>query len=326
MENDDRLIDILSQSKDYVSGQELANRFNVSRTAIWKQIKGLRSRGFDINAIPHQGYRLVSYPNKLLPSAVKNGLTTTFIGQEMHHYQVLDSTNIQAKRLAEEGAPEGTVVASELQMMGKGRSGRHWMSPESESILTSIILRPQFLPHQVSQLAILATLSCAEAINKCTGIKAVPLWPNTILANNRKVGGVLVEFGGDLDQVAYVILGIGINVNFNASKFDEIAGQATSLSEVVGRKVSRIHLFQLLLQQIESDYCFLLDNGFSMICDRWIAACGIKGELVSVDCRTGTTMGIVDGIDEYGSLILATENGMNLVPIGSLASIKIGIG
>ncbi|MBD3306223.1 HTH domain-containing protein, partial [candidate division KSB3 bacterium] len=145
-----RILDILrSKSHTYISGEQLSQELKMSRTAVWKHVNALRELGYRVEAITSVGYKLISSPSLLVPLEIKNGLATQYIGQNIHWYYEVNSTNTRAIHLAEQGekvAPEGTLVISESQKQGRGRMGRTWISRPETGIYLSLILRPTFAP------------------------------------------------------------------------------------------------------------------------------------------------------------------------------------
>jgi BirA family biotin operon repressor/biotin-[acetyl-CoA-carboxylase] ligase len=319
-----KIADMLFGAEDYISGEELGRELGVSRTAVWKQIQGLESEGFIIEAKPRLGYRVVSYPDKLLPLLLEKRLTTSVMGRNVFYYQAIGSTNSVARSLAEQGAVEGSVVIAEEQTGGRGRYGRHWISPKGANILASVILRPDVLPHQVPRLAILGAVSVAESIHKVIGMKTQLKWPHEILLNGKKVGGILTEFSADLDQVDFVILGIGINVNFDFSGFPELAGEATSLSDEAGAKVSRLELLRVLLEQIEANYELMKADRFNQVVEQWNSQCWGVGDWVQIASVEGKQGGILKRIDDDGCLIIAKVDGEQKVAMSGGISLSKG--
>lgn len=317
-----KIVNMLYGAEDYVSGEELAKGLGISRTAVWKQIRELKKADFVIEAKPRLGYKIVSYPDKLLPIIVEKGLRTSVIGRNIYYYQSLGSTNTVAKSLAEEGAVEGSLIIAEEQESGRGRCGRRWVSPKGVNILASIILRPNILPHQTPQLAILGAVSVADSVRKMTGMEAELRWPNEILLNNKRVGGILTEFSAELDRVDFVILGIGINVNFDLSEFPELAGEATSLWMETRIKVSRIELLQILLEQIENNYTLLTGGKFHRLWQRWHILCWGIGKWVQVASVGGKQSGILKGMDDSGCLIIARVDGERRIAMSGDVSLK----
>jgi len=322
MKSRPKIVNMLYGAQDYVSGEELAKELGISRTAVWKQIRELKNEDFIIEAKPGLGYKIIAYPDRLLPIIVEKGLTTSVMGRNIYYYQTLDSTNSLARSLAQEGAVEGSLVIAEEQVGGRGRCGRRWVSPKGVNILASIILRPNILPHQIPQLAILGTVSVAGSIHKVAVIEAELRWPNEILLNNKRVGGILIEFSAELDRVNFVILGIGINVNFDLSEFPELAGEATSLWMETGVKVSRVELLQILLEQIENNYTLLTGGKFHQLWQRWNTLCWGIGKWVQVASVGGKQSGILKGMDENGCVIIARIDGERRIAMSGDVSLK----
>ena len=155
----DRIIQFLKEADGYVSGEDMSETLKISRAAVWKYIDHLRKDGYDITAVPHLGYRLVSVPDKLLPHEIQSGLDTRTFGKNVVTFNTVGSTMDEAFRLGMEGAPEGTVVCAETQTQGRGRLGRVWSSPKAKGIYCSLILRPRLPPGQLSQLTLTARSS-----------------------------------------------------------------------------------------------------------------------------------------------------------------------
>lgn len=316
------ILDLVPQ-EGYVSGEMLAHEFGVSRTAVWKEIRKLKAQGFDIDGTPRLGYQLISCPDKLLPILIRRRLTTRAMGKSIYYYPSINSTNQVSKKLAQEGASDGTVVVCEVQTEGRGRLGRQWLSAPGENLLLSIILRPQALPTEVSRFAILGILSAAEAIHDVTGIEAQSKWPNEITIDDKKVGGVLAEFGAEIDKVDFIILGIGINVNSQPHNLPKAQYQATSLFNETGREVSRVKLLRTLLKTIEENYQLVQDEGPQPIQKKWRATSREWGRWVKVNSARGTSVGIAKGIDENGALIIGNE-GEERVPMGGDVQLELG--
>ncbi len=240
----------LRESGGYLSGEELSRLLGVSRTAIWKNINALREAGYEIESSTNRGYRLLASPDVLTAEEISAGLTTRILAQTIYRYESIDSTNQEAKRQALRGAPNGSLFLAEEQTGGKGRLGRGWSSPAGEGLWFSLLLRPEFLPEQVTLLTLLAGLSVCGAIRCQTGCPAMIKWPNDIVIGSRKVCGILTEMSAEMDRVEYVVLGIGINVNTQSFP-DEIQSKATSLRMETGKAASRAALLREILAELE---------------------------------------------------------------------------
>ncbi|MEM3366130.1 MAG: biotin--[acetyl-CoA-carboxylase] ligase, partial [Candidatus Methanomethyliaceae archaeon] len=204
-------IDDLLITGFFVSGQRIANELGVSRTAVFKRIQQLRKLGYNIEAIRRKGYRLVPRFDGLLPLEIKVRLKTRLFGKEIITLDSIESTQIYMGKLAEKGAPEGTVVIALEQTRGKGRMNRVWSSPRG-GLWFSLLLRPSMPPKELHKLTLLFGVAIVTAL-KTFGIKASLKWPNDVLIDQRKVCGILLEASTETDRVDYIIAGIGINVN-----------------------------------------------------------------------------------------------------------------
>ncbi len=307
---DEKILNILRNSPDdYVSSEELCKLADVSRTAIWKHIEKLRSDGYDIDAAPHLGYRLVSVPDSLIPSEVKWKLNTKILGREIISYKKVDSTNDVAYSLAEKGAKEGVVILADEQAKGKGRHGRPWASPPKGGIYLSCILRPHITPNEIPKITMLAAVAIAKSIRKVFGLPAMIKWPNDILINNKKVCGILTEMKAEQDRVDFIVLGIGINVNTPAKTLPKYA---SSIKEEMSHKdsLSRLDLVKAVLENLEREYKLLEKEGFDPIIDEWKDFSCMLGSRVKVILQTRTFEGQAQNIDRDGSLIVRRDSGI----------------
>jgi len=240
----------------------------------------------------------------LSPASITNNLETHFIGQRVIYYPSLASTMEVAKQAAQKGAAEGTVVITDEQTAGKGRIKRVWLSPKG-SIALSVILYPSvaYLPF----LTMLASLAVIHSIEAVTGLKSQVKWPNDVLINGKKVCGVLIESNVRGDIVDYAIIGIGVNANLRLYDFPQIQPTATSLSDELGRDVSRLNVIRCLLVEIERLYLALLAGG--SIYQEWRDSLVTLGRRVQVKLGDTIHEGIAESIAEDGSLLLRHSDG-----------------
>lgn len=308
---DEEILKLLREhSLTFVSGEEISRRLKVTRTAVWKRIRHLKTLGYEIEALTRSGYRLIKSPDLLISSEVKPILKTKWMGQVIHHFQTVDSTNSKAYQLALNGAKEGEVVIAESQMKGKGRMERHWFSPPFLNLYLSVILRPKIPPHQASLITLMAAVATAEAIHKFSGLLSLIKWPNDILMRKKKVAGLLNEIHSETDHIHFVILGIGINLNMDGEMFPrEIRAVATSLKKEMAQTVSRKIFLQFLLQELERWYEIFLENGEAPILKAWRDWAQIKGRKVKVTSFGERLVGIAVDVDSDGALILKTGSG-----------------
>ncbi|MGZ3513622.1 MAG: biotin--[acetyl-CoA-carboxylase] ligase [Thermodesulfobacteriota bacterium] len=308
---DDEILKLLRESpSDFLSGEEISRRLKVSRTAVWKRIQRLRTLGYEIEASTRAGYRLIRSADLLTPSEIKPILNTKWIGKRIHYFQTLDSTNSKAYELALKGAEEGEVIIAESQEKGKGRLGRQWFSPPFLNVYVSLILRPKIPPHQASLVTLMAAVATADAIRNFSGLIPLIKWPNDILLGDRKVAGLLNEIHSEVDQIHFVILGIGINLNVDEEMFSkEIRKVATSLKIETGQAVSRKDFLRSLFLELERWYAMFSEEGSTLILKAWRDRAHIKGKQVKVTSFGEKLVGRAIDVDSDGALLLETEDG-----------------
>jgi len=299
---------MLRQQEAPLSGAEMSKTLGISRSAVWKHIKVLRREGYRIEAKPARGYRLVGVPSHPTPWEIQAGLGTEQIGKRIYTLSQASSTNEVAFGLALKGAEEGVVVLAESQIKGKGRMGRPWESPAGLNIYLSLILRPRIVPSKTPLITLMAAVACAEAIDKVTGLLPSIKWPNDLLLERKKLGGILTEADMELDRINFVVVGIGINVNMTRALFPpSIKDTATSLQEALGREISRIALIQAVLQQMEQWYQRLAQGRGEEIRRRWKELSLVKGQAIEVTSLGEVVRGTALDIDEDGALLVQTD-------------------
>lgn len=309
------ILTMLRNSGDYVSGQQLCDRFGVTRTAVWKVINQLKEEGYLIESVPHRGYRLAGGPADILSqSEIASRLTTKWAGRTLYYYDETGSTNTDAKRLAEEGAPHGTVVAADVQTAGKGRRGRAWQTLSGTALSFTLMIRPDFPPDKASMLTLVIALSVAEAAEAVSGIRASIKWPNDIVMNRKKLCGILTEMTvtPETDEIQYVVMGVGVNVN-NADPqefLEEMRDRTTSLRIESGRQIDRAALLNEILLRFEANYeIFLKTLDLSGLRENYQSRLqGVGGEVRVLD-PAGEYTGISQGISDRGELLVVRENG-----------------
>lgn len=309
----------LKQSDGYVSGQELCRTLGVSRTAVWKEIKKLKTEGYRIEAVSNKGYRLLESPDVISATELKSMQKTSWIGKEIIYYDVTDSTNIQAKKIAEAGGAHGTLVVAERQESGRGRSGRMWESPARDGIFMTILLRPDCLPDQASMLTIVAAMAVAAAVRKTLALEAKIKWPNDIVLNGKKICGILTEMSTEISEIHYVVVGIGINVS-NRRFEGEVSQMATSLLLEGAGQVRRACLIEAVLEQFELYYekCFCRGD-LSDLLDEYNACLANAGRQVRVLDQKEPFTGLARGINVKGELLVETKEGTRAVSSGEVS-------
>lgn len=294
-----------------VSGAELSQRLGVTRAAIWGRIEELRALGYEIVASPHQGYRLLSTPDVLHADDLLARLgPVRVVGRDIRVFEKTTSTNDVIEKLARDGVKEGAVVFAESQSRGRGRLGRRWMSPARKGLWFSVLLRPRLHPMAATQVTVAAATALRRAIQRATGLDALIKWPNDILLRRRKTAGILTELNAELDDIRYLILGIGVDVNLNVADLpEELAGTVTSLRTELGRPVPRADLAVIILRELDHDYARVLQGQFGAVAEEWQQHCSTVGQRVSIRMGTRQLRGRAESLGDDGELLLRTDHG-----------------
>lgn len=312
----EKILRTLRETDGYVSGQELCERLGVSRTAVWKVTRQLKEEGYQIEAVKNRGYRIASAPDVMTAEEIGSLLKTKTMGRCCVCYEETDSTNTQAKLLAEEGKPHGTLVCAERQTEGKGRRGRAWSSPPGEAIYMTLLLKPQIQPIHASMLTLVMGLAAAKACNEILSYrlgenapKVQVKWPNDLVLEGRKLAGILTEMSAEVDYINYVVIGIGINVNMRCFP-KEIADMANSLYMVSGQNFSRAELTACCMKHFEECYDrFAASEDLRDLREDYESLLVNKGEKVWVLDPKHEYTGKALGINEKGELLVEREDG-----------------
>lgn len=304
------LVSLSSHQDAYLSGQQLADEAGCSRTAIWKHIEELRNEGFTIESRRKKGYRLVGRSDQLTENDILLGLETKTFGRNVVYFDSVDSTQKIAHQLAQDQAPEGTLVIAEEQKTGRGRMARNWYSPSGTGIWMSVLLRPTLPPQKAPQFTLITAVAVVQAIHDVCDIQVEIKWPNDILVNNRKITGILTELQADSEQIHSLIIGIGMNVNQQTDDFpEELLDIATSLSIAKGEIISRAKVVQRVMFHLERYYKIYMEKGFAPIKLLWESYALSIGKHITARTMNGTLTGIALGITDEGVLLLEDENG-----------------
>ena len=303
-----QILERLRAAKDYVSGQDLCEQLSVSRTAVWKQIQRLEAEGYQIEAVPRKGYRIIGWPDTIAADEVRSRLKTRRIGQTVRSFASLDSTNQYAKKAGEENEPEGLLVIADEQTAGKGRSGRRWTTPPGTTVAMTLLLRPKIAPEHISMVTLVMGMAIAKACRDLYGVDARIKWPNDIVVSGRKLSGTLTEMSAEMAAVNYIVIGVGINANLREFP-EEIAQTATSLALELGRDVNRAELIAAVLDRFEQDYeRFLETEDMSLLKDAYNEMLVNAGRSVKVLEPGKEYTGTALGINELGQLKVRRED------------------
>lgn len=303
------LLKILRESGAYVSGQQLCEHFGVSRTAVWKVVRQLKDEGYEIEAVKNKGYCIREAPDVMTSEELKSRIHTKWMAQNCLYLTSVDSTNNYAKKIAEEGAEEGTLVISDEQTGGKGRRGRSWIAPKGVNVMMTLLLRPRIRPEHASRLTLLMAMAVAQGIRSVTGLEAGIKWPNDVVVHGKKVCGILTEMSTEVDYINYVVIGAGINVN-QESFPEEIRHIAGSLSAELGRKISRAELTASVMEHLERIYeIYLRTEDLSALYEEYNEICVNRGHQIRVMEPGNEYTGVTDGINKNGELVVRRDDG-----------------
>jgi len=305
------LLALKEKNGEWLSGEGLSISLNISRTMVWKQIKQLQAEGYVVDSSSKKGYRLMACPDILTAEEVCAGLTTEVLGRrDYFYYPSVDSTNKQARILASEGYPEGTIVVAEMQTEGRGRRGRNWYSPPGQGIYMSLILRPSIPLKEISRISLMKAVAVAETLQEELGLPARIKWPNDVLINDKKIAGLLSEAITDMDGIEYIVIGIGLNINNPESDFpDDFRTDPTSILAEKKQPVSRVKLMQRLLAKLEHHYYLLLKGDFAETLSTGKRLSMVIGQMVSLETSQGLVTGRAVDIDEDGFLLVDDGSG-----------------
>jgi BirA family biotin operon repressor/biotin-[acetyl-CoA-carboxylase] ligase len=235
-------------------------------------------------------------------------LRTRYMGKELIYFESTNSTNLQASLLGKKGCENGTLVITDRQTQGKGRVGREWISPSNSNLYFSILLRPSIAPQMASWIPLVAGVALAKGINAYTGLSPRIKWPNDLLINEKKAGGILIELHIEGDKISHLVLGIGINVNMTHFP-EEIAPIATSLKKELGHPIHREPLLAQLLEELEKELEGFYQAGPDKTARDWKALSDTIGKEVSVTLGNQTIKGKAVDLDPHGGLILKKSDG-----------------
>ncbi|MCZ8512976.1 biotin--[acetyl-CoA-carboxylase] ligase [Paenibacillus filicis] len=307
----DRLLELFERANgEFVSGEEISGKLQVSRTAIWKQIERLRTQGYEFEAVPRKGYKLLSKPDKLDVADVLSRLQTKVLGRELKYYEQVESTQNIAREWVDAGAPEGTLVVAEMQTAGRGRMGRSWHSPKGKGLWMSLILRPSIPINFTPQLTLLVAVAVCRAIRGNLHLPVGIKWPNDLLIDRKKVCGILLESSAEDERLQHVIVGMGISANLEPRDYSpELAAKATSLAIASGRAIDRTELLCRVMLELEQLYDMYQERGFAPIKSLWEALSVTLDRPVAVDTPKGRTEGTAVSIEDSGALVVRLEDG-----------------
>lgn len=318
-----KILEVLKKNRNkFISGEHLSNQLGVTRTSIWKHINSLKKQGYKIESISRKGYKLLEAPDILSREELLIELESSRLGNSIHTFETVDSTSNYAKKLALDGAVEGTIVISNRQTGGRGRLGKGWVSKSNTSIFMSMILRPAIYPNEAAKITEITAGAVASAITKVTNLETGIKWPNDIILDNKKVCGILTEMSAELNNINYIIVGIGINVNIDEFP-EEISDVATSIKKVLGTEVSKKDILINVVKEFEELYYDFIHTGSLK---KTVDICKEKsvtlGKTVRVINKEGTIVAKAIDITENGELVIKKDDGAIIKVISGEVSVR----
>lgn len=311
-----------THNTEYLSGQDLSDVLRISRVAVWKHIKKIQELGYIIETKQKLGYKLISNSEELLPWEITAGLETKNIGQQAYYFDLIDSTQNQALKMADEPSTEGSIIVAAKQIEGKGRSGRKWVSPKG-GIWFSIILHPKFDISITTLFPIASALALSVAIEKTLKIFPELKWPNDLTIRGKKVAGMLVDVSLESNRIENLVLGVGINFNVNAKQIEKTLKGTPNFYGVASLKdqkedIKPIHLVQSFLVELEKIYDMLNKKQTKKIISEWTKRSSTIGKLVELNTINGKIKGKATKIDDDGALVISDNGKTNRIIAGDV--------
>ena len=305
------LRELLAARGSWVSGTHLAAKLGVSRVAVWSHMNRLRREGFKFEAVRSHGYRLVSRPGRLSQGLIQALLRFRLPDDAIIVMEEVDSTNSEAERRLALGQPTPFAIFAASQARGRGRFGRAWHSPNEGNLYSSYAFRPHVDSSSMQLFTLWMGVNLCEVLEAFLKIKPSLKWPNDLVHEGRKFGGMLTEARIDADLIRDIVFGLGLNVNCDPSKWPrEVARTATSLSEITGSQVDLNQLGAAVAGRVFGAVNTFIDGGYeSRLAELWGRYDLLRGARVGVSHAGGMTRGVASGIDAEGALIVTTDSG-----------------
>lgn len=305
------LRELLAQEPEWVSGSTLAAKLGVSRVAVWQHMEKLRAAGFTFEAQRSRGYRIASRPATLYAPLIE-----TLAKVRPKHFSLvvldeIDSTNDEAARQLSAGRPAPFAVLARRQTRGRGRFGRTWHSESRTSLYASFAFRPRVAPERMQTFTLWMGVNICELLSNFAGVTPGIKWPNDILFDGRKAGGMLTEARIDADQIRDLVFGLGLNVNRPADGWpSELARRAVALAEVTGAPLDLNRLAAALIGRVLLAYQSFVDGEhLRNFADWWHRYDLLRGKSVALLEGGRRHHGVVSGLDDEGALLLRDDQG-----------------
>jgi len=305
------LRELLAAGPRWISGASLAKTLGVSRVSIWHHMERLRAQGFELEAKSARGYRLSSEPRLLHAGLVEAHLKVRRKAFSFTILDQIDSTNDEAARQLASGRTAPFAVFARRQTRGRGRFGRVWHSEANGNLYSSFAFRPRVAPEKMQTFTLWMGVTLCDLVSKFVPAAPGIKWPNDIVFDGRKAGGILTEARVDADQIRDLVFGLGLNVNSPAGGWPrELARHAVSLAEIAGRPVDLNRLTAALIGRVLlASERFADGEHLDQFADLWNRHDVLRGRPVTVIESGRRHTGTAAGVDDVGSLLLRDERG-----------------
>ena len=309
-----------AHESEFLSGQDMSDILKISRVAVWKDIKKIRSLGYKIESKQNLGYRLIDSSELLLPWEITQNLNTKFLGKRVYYFDSTDSTQNFAMEIASNDKENGTVVISKKQTVGRGRMKRKWKSPTG-GIWMSIIIHPKFDVSYTTLVPIATSLALCMAIEKILKIKPELKWPNDVTLKGKKVAGVLVDTSIISNEIENVVLGIGINFKIKPHELASTIKKTPNfygVATLVKKNEKALPLVQQFLYELENVFQLINSRRIKKIKSEWTKRSSTIGRNVSIITGEGNINGKAVKIDSDGALIISKGKKAEKILVGDI--------
>jgi BirA family biotin operon repressor/biotin-[acetyl-CoA-carboxylase] ligase len=305
------LRELLAREPDWVSGSALATKLGVSRVAVWQHMEKLRAAGFTFEAQRSRGYRIARRPETIYAPLIETCLKSRPRNFSLLVLDEVDSTNDEAARQLAAGRSVPFAILARRQSHGRGRFGRSWHSDATSNLYATFAFRPRVEPERMQTFTLWMGLNVCELLANFAGVSPGIKWPNDILFDGRKAGGMLTEARVDADQIRDLIFGLGLNVNSPAGGWPpDLARRAISLAEVTGSPLDLNRLAAALIGRVLLAYQIFSDGEhLNTFADLWHRYDLLRGKQVTLFEGGRRHHGVVNGLDDEGALLLRDQMG-----------------
>jgi len=306
-----------AHKSEFLSGQDMSDILKISRVAVWKDIKKIRSLGYKIESKQNLGYRLVDSSELW---EVTQNLNTEFLGKRVYYFDTIDTTQNFAMKIASKSNENGTVVISKKQTGGRGRMKRKWKSPAG-GIWMSIILHPKFDVSYATLVPIATSLALCIAIEKILKIKPELKWPNDVTLRGKKIAGILIDTSIVSNEIENMVLGIGINFKIKPHELANTIKKTPNfygVATLVKKNESALPLVQQFLYELENIFQLINSGRIKKIKNGWTKRSSTIGRSVSIVTNEGNLNGKAVKIDSNGALIISKGKKIEKILVGDI--------